>query len=124
VFLSVAEHVIAKIQAAPSTAFDTTVNGLTALKKAAIPPAVVRMMINPNSPVVSGTSYSVAPPAMSRDTDDPFALHSPGIYTLVDGADGQTHMVRLETARARGVKNSGMFVHALTQGIATQRPSK
>jgi len=80
--------VAAKIQAAPATAFDTSVNGLTALKAAKVSNAVIRVMISPHPAVVSANPYSAANPAVGGNPDDPIAPHSPGIYTLTRGADG------------------------------------
>lgn len=113
--------VAAKIQAAPATAFDTSVNGLTALKAAKVSNAVIRVMISPHPAVASANPYSAANPAVGGNPDDPIAPHSPGIYTLTRGADGQMHMVKLEGSKPRGAKSSGMFLHALTQGITTSK---
>jgi hypothetical protein len=113
--------VTAKIQAAPATAFDTSVNGLTALKAAKVPTAVIRVMISPHPTAASANPSATPNPAAGGNPDDPAAPHSPGIYTFNRGADGQLHMVRLESTKPRGAKNSGMFLHALTQGIATSK---
>ena len=113
--------VIAKIQAAPSTAFDTGVSALTALKSANVPSEVIRVMINPHQPIATAAPYPGTSTVVNGDPDDPNAQHSPGIYTLSQGADGERHMVKLESARPRGVKNSGMFAHAITQGIMTSK---
>lgn len=115
------EVVTAKIQAAPATAFDTSVNGLTALKTANVSPAVIRVMISPHPAATYPNPYAAANSSAGGNSDDPAAPHSPGIYTLNRGADGQMHMVRLESTKQRGAKNSGMFLHALTQGITTSK---
>jgi len=113
--------VAAKIQAAPATAFDTSVNGLTALKEAKVSTAIIRVMISPHPAVVSANPYIAANSATGGNSDDPIAPHSPGIYTLTRAADGQMHMVKLEGSKPRGAKSSGMFLHALTQGITTSK---
>jgi hypothetical protein len=113
--------VTAKIQAAPATAFDTSVNGLTALRAAAVSPTVIRAMISPHPAAAYTNPYAAANSPAGGNPDDPAAPHSPGLYTLLRGADGQVHMVKLESIKPRGAKNSGMFLHALTQGIATSK---
>lgn len=116
------EIVIAKIQTAPSTAFDTNVDGLTALKKASVSPAVIRAMIDPH-PVAAAVSPSAAglPTTPAGDPDDPNSVHSPGVYVLTPGTDGRNHMTKLETEKPRGAKNSGVLAHALTYGLATAK---
>lgn len=116
--------VMAKIEAAPSTNFDTSVTGLTALKRANVSATVIRTMINPHSPATAtaaGPYAAGGATAPAGDPDDPTAPHNPGVYTLTKGSDGQSHMVKLETERPRAAKNSGMFLHAITQGIATSK---
>ncbi|WP_263377101.1 hypothetical protein [Granulicella aggregans] len=110
--------VAAKIQAAPATAFDTSVSGLTALKAADVSSVVIRAMISPHP---TANSYIGAKSAGGVDLDDPTAPHSPGVYALYRSADGQVHLVKLEGTRPRGAKNSGLFLHALTQGITTSK---
>jgi len=78
-------------------------------------------MISPHPAAAYANPYVAANSTAGGNPDDPAAPHSPGLYTLIRGADGQVHMVRLESTKPRGAKNSGMFLHALTQGIATSK---
>jgi len=86
--------VIAKIQAAPASAFDTSLDGLKALKAAGISSAVIKVMISPKAAAVAVAN---APPGDPNDPESPHApesLHAPGVYALVHKADGD-HMVKL-----------------------------
>lgn len=114
--------VIAKIQAAPATAFDTSVTGLNALKQANVPGSVIRNMINPHPPVAAVAGPYVDSTTMpAGDPDDPNTTHSAGLYTLTQGADGHSHMTKLESESPRGTKNSGLFTHVITHGITAAR---
>ncbi|RRA47884.1 hypothetical protein [Acidipila sp. EB88] len=109
--------VIAKIEAAPSTSFDTSVGGLSALKNAGVPTPVIRTMIEPPAAASGAPRSAVA----AGNPDDPMTPHSPGIYVLAKGADGQVHLTRLQGEHPRAAKNSGMFLHAVTQGLAASK---
>ena len=113
--------VIAKIQAASSTAFDTSVTGLSALKQANVPGPVIRAMINPHPPAAAAGPYAIPAATPASDPDDPNAAHSAGLYTLTQAADGQPHMRKMESESPRGAKNSGMFTHVITHGITAAK---
>jgi hypothetical protein len=86
------EIVIAKINAAPTTAFDTSVDGLKALKAAGVSIEVVKTMISPMSSASLRAAVSAAAPP---DPDDPNSPHPQGIYMMADDATGQSHMTRM-----------------------------
>jgi hypothetical protein len=66
-----------KIRAATITNFDTSVNGMRALKAAKVSDAVMRAMINPPAPVPNNTAPTTAP-----DSGLPTEI---GVYLMVKG---------------------------------------
>ena len=116
--------VIAKIHAASSTNFDTSVQGLSGLKAGGVSSTVIRYMIDPSAPVVAPAPASVAPAASAaasvaatNNPDDPESVHSPGIYMLATGNDGKLHLMKLDHIAAKQVKASGSMLSAYTYGI-------
>lgn len=105
--------ILAKIHAAQATSFDTSVDGLKALKAANISNAVIQVMINPNA-----ASAAPAGAAAATDPNDPITPHPPGIYVVAKGSDGAAHLTVLERAVSKGMKTSGILAHAYTGGIA------
>ena len=92
--------VIAKINAAGSTVFDTSLSGLKALKAAGVSSAVIKVMISPK-PVQAAAAAAVP----AGDPSDPESMHPAGVYTLVHGADG-AHMTKLANVSATRVKGA------------------
>ncbi len=109
--------IIAKVKAAPSTAFDTSVAGLKALKAANVSGNVIAVMINPSAPVAAAAPMPVIAIAPSNP-DDPMTIHAPGIYILAKGNDGQLHMTLLERSTPKEHKSGGMWASSMTYGIA------
>ncbi|MEI9977626.1 MAG: hypothetical protein WDN23_01270 [Edaphobacter sp.] len=111
--------IIAKIRKAPSTAFDTSVAGLKALKAAGVSSAVIRLMVDPNSAEApTAQPAMVLPTAGFSDSDNPLDKHLPGIYALATGAGSKPHMVRLiqELPASAATGGGSMFLHSLTYG--------
>jgi hypothetical protein len=86
--------VLAKIHAARSTAFDISIQGLTALKNAGVSTAVIKVMIDPSA----GTGQAAA-----VDPDDPMTPHT-GFYMETMGADGKVHLEKILLTNTSGVK--------------------
>lgn len=122
--------IIAKIRTAPATDFDTSLDGLKALKAGGVTPAVIRVMIDPSAaaaPATAAPSPAAAAPAPApvaaaapaADTaDDPNAPHSPGIYMQATAKDGVVHMIKLDHITSKTQKTSGAFLSGMTYGIA------
>jgi hypothetical protein len=91
--------IVAKIHAASSTAFDTSVTGLKALKAGGVSTAVIRVMIDPKA----STSSVVPAAAAVNDPDDPLSPHS-GFFIQIAGPDGKMHLQRLLLTTTSGVK--------------------
>src|ERR1017187_2057105 len=76
--------VISTINSQPGF-YDTSTDGLIALKKAGVSDRIVGAI------VTRSTAPATAPPAASipvaNNPDDPAQVHSPGIYILVAGSD-------------------------------------
>ncbi len=104
---------IAKIHAARSTSFDTSVTGLKALKVAGVSSGVIRYMIDPTAPPAASVATAPAPP----NPDDPSSNHSPGVYMLAKGNEGAVHMSKLDHVNAEAHKSSGAFLSGMTYGI-------
>jgi hypothetical protein len=106
--------IIAKIHAAASTTFDTSVAALKALKAAGVSSTVIRVMIDPSA-APAGTASSAAPAA--QNVDDPLSPHSPGIWVMAKGGDGQNHLTKLAHVVPKQAKTSGVFGSAMTYGL-------
>lgn len=102
------ELVIAKINAAETTAFDTSVTGLKALKAAGVSLPVMKAMIYPTS--VRAVVAAAAP----ADPDLPESPHSKGVYVMADAADGQGHIKKLVFVDPKQVVRSGMVFYDFT----------
>lgn len=113
--------IVAKIKAAPSTSFDTSVAGLKALKAANVSSPVIAVMIDPKAPVAAPAAATptatAAAAATTANPDDPAATHAPGIYMLAKGADGSAHMMLLERITPKEHKAGGFWASSATYGI-------
>jgi hypothetical protein len=87
--------IIAKIRAAPSTKFDTTVDGLKALMAARVSTAVVEVMVGPVAPQ-PGFAAGWGTAATATNNDDPLAMHQYGVWADVRGDDGELHLRKME----------------------------
>lgn len=112
---------IAKIRASDS-AFDTTTDGLLALRKKGVSNAVIAEMISAGG---SGRKAPVAEPervglpraAMSADSPDPRVPHPPGIYLLADWRS-PTRMVAIEPTTSARTRNGNLVAYVLTGGLS------
>ncbi len=109
--------IIDKIHAAPATDFDTSIEGLKALKEAKVSDSVIRAMINPHPASPAGASKESAAPA---DPNDPNSPHDPGIYMYSKGKNGLQLTMLEPTVYSQG-KSGGLFKSAMTYGIAKMK---
>ena len=86
------EIVIAKINAAPKTNFDTSVAGLKALKAAGVSIEVVKAMIAPARTTVAAATEALP------DPDDFNQVQPSGIYAVVSNGGGAAHLTRITYA--------------------------
>lgn len=107
--------VIDKIHAAGATEFDTSIDGLKALKAAKVSDAIIRAMINPRPSTGGGTTEQKE--AVKTDPNDPDSPHDPGIYMYARTRDGMKMLMLEPTVYSQG-KSSGLFKSAMTYGIA------
>ena len=106
--------IIAKIHASAESSFDTSVEGLKALKAAGLSNAVIHSM------VVAGSEPAKAPPvtapkvdASSNNPEDP---HPAGIYMYANSGAGPV-LTELERATPKQGKSSGALLSGITYGI-------
>ena len=110
--------VVDKIHAAEATDFDTSLEGMKALKAAKVSDNVIRAMINPH-PASAGNTGSIADPKQPAkgDPNDPSSAHDPGIYMYAKTRDGVKLVMLEPTVYSQG-KSGGVFKSAMTYGIA------
>jgi hypothetical protein len=106
--------IVARIQAAPATEFDTGTAGLQALQAAHISGAVIKVMIAPHGaadPRLSGYSTNAS-------SNDPELPHPPGIYLYAS----DTHtLTELQRAKAPDFKHTGGLARGLSHGIGASK---
>lgn len=108
---------------ANNTAFDTSVQGLLALKKAGVSQNLIDAMLaaeaHKKAPA-SGTAPSKTPSQSAKtppaNPNDPRSQHDPGIYWLSKGPSGQ-RLIRLDSTYYSKSKAGGFLVSGLTYGI-------
>jgi hypothetical protein len=98
--------VVDKIRGGGETDFDTSVDGLKALKAAKVPDAVIRAMINPHpAPAVS------AAPAVAPATNASGIPEDAGVYMVVKG------VVKEMEPEVVGWQTGGVMKSIATQGL-------
>ena len=105
--------IVAKIQAAPATDFNTNLDALKSLQAAHVSPEVIRAMLaaRPRS-----SQLPAAASATNVSSSDPAAPHPPGIYLYAKSPEGQT-MTELQRAMPKQTKGSGAWLSGMTYGI-------
>lgn len=95
--------------------YDTSADGLIALKTAGVSDKVV-------AAVVARAAAPAAPPAASTpaavDENDPMAQHDPGIYLLKTDHEGHKKLVLIERAGSGHAKTANIWGAAFTYGIS------
>jgi hypothetical protein len=108
---------------AQAGSYDTSTDGLIALKTAKVSDKVVAAIVGkaaaPAPAAPSAMAPVPAPPApVADDPDDPAAPHDPGVYLMTTGPDGKRKMVFMDRANVAGAKTSNMMGAAFSYGIA------
>lgn len=108
--------IIAKIHASADTSFDTSLDGLKALKAAGISNPVIHSMVVAGS--APAKAAVVAPPAKADPASDnnPEEKHPAGIYMYATTSAGPT-LTELQRATPKQSKSSGVLLSGLTYGI-------
>jgi hypothetical protein len=99
--------ITAKVRSARETAFDTSVSGLKLLKASGVSDEVIHAMLES---ATSSAGYSTS--------DDPAAMHQPGLYVQMAGRDGQAHLVMLQHAQSGGSKAGQSAMSSIGKGAA------
>jgi len=111
--------IVSTINASAGT-YDTSANGLIALKTAGASDKVVSaIVVKASGAGPAATPMGGAPAAASaaQDPDDPMAVHEAGIYAYNEKALGHK-MSMLEPSVYGQGKTGGVFASAMTYGIA------
>jgi len=114
--------IISTINSQPG-AYDTTTDGLIALKKAGVSDKVVGAIVTKSVAPVAAPVERVAnqgegaQPAAVSDPNDPNVPHDPGIYMYTKGANGM-ELTMLELSVYSQGKTGGFLASAMTYGIA------
>jgi len=103
--------VVSTIQSQPGQ-YDTSTDGLIALKTAGVDDTVIAAIIARASGAAA-PAPAAAPAAAPADPNDPNAPHEAGIWVFT-----QNKMVELEPSVYSSGKTGGMFATAMTYGIA------
>ncbi len=99
--------------------YDTSTDGIIALKTAGVSDKVVAAIITKGSVPAPAIATSTAATATAEaDPDDPASPHDPGIYLMTTGPDGKRKMVFLDRASVTGAKTSNVMGAAFSYGIA------
>lgn len=112
--------IIDTINASPAS-YDTTANGLVALKTAGVSDKVIAAIIQKAAGVsapVGQAAPTASVAAAGTDPDDPAAPHEAGIYVYNEHAPSGSKMTMLEPNVYTQGKTGGMFASAMTYGIA------
>jgi hypothetical protein len=113
---------IAKIKASDNS-FDTSTDGLLALRKKGVSNPVIAAMIAVDgagpkavaAPALTGSGVSGA--ALSQDSPDPSVPHPLGIYLLADWRS-PTRMVPIEPVTSDRTRSGSIIAYVLTGGLA------
>lgn len=113
--------IVSTINAQPGS-YDTSTDGLIALKTANISDKVVAAIVAkaaaPAPAARAASSPASAPTPAADDPDDPAAPHEAGIYIYNDSAPAGSKMTMLDPSIYTQGKTGGMFASAMTYGIA------
>lgn len=109
--------IVATINSSPP-AFDTTPDGLIALKNAGATEKVVAAVLARASAPAPIAPVSATTTAVAVDENDPMSPHDPGIYLLTIAHDGQKKMVLIERAGSGHQKTANIWGSAFTYGLS------
>lgn len=103
--------IVSTINASPG-AYDTSTNGLIALKAAGVSDKVVAaIVVKANAPAEVASAPAPSAPA-ADDPDDPASPHEPGVYMIATATDGKRKMVYIDRGGAGGEKMHRGFASA------------
>lgn len=108
--------IVSTINASPG-AYNTSAEGLIALKTAGASDKVVSAIVVKSSGATTPVSTTSSAPT-STSPDDPTAPHEAGIYVYSESAPAGSKMLMLEPSVYTQGKTGGMFASAMTYGIA------
>ena len=110
--------IVTTIKNSPGT-YDTSVNGLIALKQAGVSDKVVAAMVaKANAPAEAPAAAPTAATSTSKDPNDPNSPHDPGVYIMTAGSDGKPQMVFIDRAGAASAHTSNLLGAAFSYGIS------
>jgi hypothetical protein len=114
------DDLIVSTIAASQGAYDTTAEGLIALKTAGVSDKVVgAIVMKASGATPAGNPASTAAGAQpAGNPDDPSADHEAGIYIYSDSAPAGSKMTMLEPSVYSQGKSGGFLASAMTYGIA------
>jgi predicted small secreted protein len=108
--------IVSTINSQPGT-YNTSTDGLIALKKAGVSDKVVGAMVIKGFTPAPVPVSAAAPVQVASNPDDPAQAHAPGIYILAAGSDRTLHLTKLDHVVPKEVKTSGTLGMAFTYGI-------
>ena len=106
--------IISTISASEGT-FDTSVDGIIALKAGGASDKVVSTIVSKSATASSTASLR---PQVAQDPNDPMSQHEPGIYLMNAGPDGSRRLILLKPVAPK-VKESNSFGAAMTMNISS-----
>lgn len=102
-----------------SGTYDTSTDGLIALKSGGASDKVVGAILSRSAGGAAAATASAAATApVGTNPDDPTAPHEAGIYIYNDSAPAGSKMTMLEPSNYTQSKTGGVFASAMTYGIA------
>jgi len=113
--------IIATINAQPGK-YDTSTDGLIALKRAGasdkVVAAIVTKATTPATAAPAAQPPAPTPAPAAQDPDDPMAEHDVGVYLMTTTPDGKRKMVFVNQAGEESTKTSGMLGAAFSFGLS------
>jgi hypothetical protein len=106
--------IVSTINASAGT-FDTSADGIIALKTAGASDKVVAAVVA-KAAAPAPTAPAAAAPA-AADPNDPMTPHDPGVYLVTTTHEGKPQMVFIDRAGSGNEKTAGVLAHAFTYGI-------
>jgi len=110
------EDVILSTVNASAGAYDTTADGLIALKAAGVSDRVIAALVVKGTGAAPAAVPASAPTA--ADPDDPNSPHDSGVYIVINDASGKKKMVFIDRVGAGRQKTSNVLGSAFSYGIA------
>lgn len=111
--------IVSTVNAQPGT-YDTSTDGIIALKTAGASDKVVAAIVGraaaPAASVAIPTPAAVA--SAAPDPNDPASAHDPGVYLMTTTHDGKSQLVFIDRAGSGREKTSNVLGSAFSYGIA------